>query len=176
MTCTTSPSTMYLCHHVHASLYMESSAPAQMAVIVWPASLVAAAGCPSNHSHGPDIMALHAQDFKEVARNPALVGLGAALQYTIMPLMGFLVSRLANLPSAAAVGWASLSSRSSLNDGRACADVQHAGHDAHNVEAMTAHHISDPAVLGTSADDGIMTSLLPGLAGTGTLCEAVHLA
>ena len=52
-------------------------------------------------------MALHAQDFKEVARKPALVGLGAALQYTIMPLMGFLVSRLANLPSAAAVGWAS---------------------------------------------------------------------
>ena len=47
------------------------------------------------------------QDFKEVAKNPALVGLGAALQYSIMPLMGFLVSRLANLPSAAAVGWAS---------------------------------------------------------------------
>ena len=50
----------------------------------------------------------HLQDFKVVAKNPALVGLGAALQYTIMPLMGFLVSRLANLPSAAAVGWASL--------------------------------------------------------------------
>ena len=52
------------------------------------------------------------QDFKEVAKNPALVGVGAALQYTIMPLMGFLVSRAADLPPAAAVGWACSQDRS----------------------------------------------------------------
>ncbi|KAK9906403.1 hypothetical protein WJX75_001255 [Coccomyxa subellipsoidea] len=43
-------------------------------------------------------------DFAQVARRPWLVALGATLQYTIMPLMGFTVSRLLNLPVPYAVG------------------------------------------------------------------------
>ena len=45
------------------------------------------------------------QDFKMVAKMPALVALGAALQYTIMPTMGYTISRVAQLPSAFAVGY-----------------------------------------------------------------------
>ncbi len=44
------------------------------------------------------------QDFAQVVRRPWLVALGATLQYTIMPLMGFTVSRLLNLPVPYAVG------------------------------------------------------------------------
>ncbi|KAK9794045.1 hypothetical protein WJX73_003868 [Symbiochloris irregularis] len=47
---------------------------------------------------------LSLQDFKAIAQRPQLVGLGAMLQFSIMPLMGFLVSRLAQLPSGFAVG------------------------------------------------------------------------
>ena len=39
-----------------------------------------------------------------MARRPSLVALGAALQYTVMPLMGFAVSRLLNLPVPFSVG------------------------------------------------------------------------
>ena len=46
------------------------------------------------------------QDFQSVAHMPALVGFGAALQYTIMPSMGLTVSRLAGLPDPFAVGCA----------------------------------------------------------------------
>lgn len=48
------------------------------------------------------------QEFAQVARRPWLVALGATLQYTIMPLMGFTVSRLLNLPVPYAVGYAHL--------------------------------------------------------------------
>ena len=47
---------------------------------------------------------LPAQDFTEVLQRPKLVMLGAALQYTVMPGLGFLISRLFNLPPAYAVG------------------------------------------------------------------------
>ncbi len=45
-----------------------------------------------------------AQDFVEVVKRPQLVALGATLQYTLMPLMGFLVTRLFQLPVAYSVG------------------------------------------------------------------------
>ena len=44
------------------------------------------------------------QDFTEVAKRPQLVALGATLQYTLMPLMGFAVTRLFQLPVAYSVG------------------------------------------------------------------------
>ena len=44
------------------------------------------------------------QDFMEVVKRPQLVALGATLQYTLMPLMGFLVTRLFQLPVAYSVG------------------------------------------------------------------------
>ena len=40
----------------------------------------------------------------EIVRRPQLVALGATLQYTLMPLMGFLVTRLFQLPAAYSVG------------------------------------------------------------------------
>ena len=52
-------------------------------------------------------MPTHAvQDFQSVLKAPGSVMLGAVLQYTIMPLMGFLVSRLAGLPTPFAIGYA----------------------------------------------------------------------
>ena len=44
------------------------------------------------------------QDFTGVMKVPGQVALGTALQYTVMPTMGFLVSRLAGLSSPLAVG------------------------------------------------------------------------
>ena len=44
------------------------------------------------------------QDFTGVMKVPGLVILGAVLQYTIMPMMGFVVSRFAGLSSPLAVG------------------------------------------------------------------------
>ncbi|CAK0787032.1 hypothetical protein CVIRNUC_010248 [Coccomyxa viridis] len=44
------------------------------------------------------------EDFTEVVRRPQLVALGAALQYTLMPLMGYAVTRLFQLPVAYSVG------------------------------------------------------------------------
>ncbi len=44
------------------------------------------------------------QDFKGVMKRPGLVALGTGLQYTIMPSMGYLVSRLAGLSPPLAVG------------------------------------------------------------------------
>lgn len=46
------------------------------------------------------------QDFTGVMKRPGLVGLGAVLQYTIMPFMGFATSRLAGVSPPIAVGWA----------------------------------------------------------------------
>ncbi|BDA50328.1 probable sodium/metabolite cotransporter BASS1, chloroplas [Coccomyxa sp. Obi] len=43
-------------------------------------------------------------DFAQVVQRPWLVALGATLQYTIMPLMGFAVSQLLKLPLPYAVG------------------------------------------------------------------------
>lgn len=52
-----------------------------------------------------ELSVLHTwQDFTQVVRRPWLVALGATLQYTVMPLMGFAVSRLLNLPLPYAVG------------------------------------------------------------------------
>ena len=39
-----------------------------------------------------------------MARRPSLVALGAALQYSVMPAMGFAVSRLMRLPLPFSVG------------------------------------------------------------------------
>ena len=47
-----------------------------------------------------------------MAAQPKLVGYGALLQFSIMPFMGFLVSRVASLPSAAAVGCAGAAEQS----------------------------------------------------------------
>mmetsp|Transcript_18399 Transcript_18399/g.55394 ORF Transcript_18399/g.55394 Transcript_18399/m.55394 type:complete len:425 (+) Transcript_18399:278-1552(+) len=44
------------------------------------------------------------QDFADVMREPKLVLLGAGLQYTIMPLLGFTISRVANLSMPLAIG------------------------------------------------------------------------
>lgn len=44
------------------------------------------------------------QDFQNVIKAPGRVMLGALLQYTIMPMMGFAVSRLAGLPTPFAIG------------------------------------------------------------------------
>merc|ERR1712130_916390 len=44
------------------------------------------------------------EDFKGVMKRPGLVALGTGLQYTIMPSMGYLVSRLAGLSPPLAVG------------------------------------------------------------------------
>ena len=41
-----------------------------------------------------------------MVRRPQLVALGAALQYTLMPLMGYAVTRLFQLPVAYSVGCA----------------------------------------------------------------------
>ncbi len=44
------------------------------------------------------------QDFKRVLSNPAQIFFGFALQYTVMPLLGFLLSRFAGLPLPFAIG------------------------------------------------------------------------
>ena len=44
------------------------------------------------------------QDFTGVMKMPGKVALGTLLQYTVMPAMGFSVSRLAGLSSPLAVG------------------------------------------------------------------------
>jgi predicted Na+-dependent transporter len=44
------------------------------------------------------------QDFKRVLTSPGRITIGFALQYTIMPLMGVLVTRLAGLPLAYTIG------------------------------------------------------------------------
>jgi BASS family bile acid:Na+ symporter len=43
-------------------------------------------------------------DFRRVLATPGRIFAGFALQYTIMPLCAFLVSRLANLPLAYTIG------------------------------------------------------------------------
>ena len=45
------------------------------------------------------------QDFKRVLTTPGRILAGFALQYTVMPLMAFAVSRLAGLPLPFAIGW-----------------------------------------------------------------------
>ena len=47
---------------------------------------------------------LTVEDFVAVSQRPGLVALGAALQYTIMPALGFAISRAARLPTPYAVG------------------------------------------------------------------------
>ena len=53
-------------------------------------------------------MRLPLQDFSGVFKQGLVLPLGGVLQYTIMPLMGFLVSRFAALPTPMAVGQAAL--------------------------------------------------------------------
>ncbi|KAL3155679.1 hypothetical protein ABBQ32_012705 [Trebouxia sp. C0010 RCD-2024] len=47
---------------------------------------------------------LSLEDFQNVVKAPGRVMLGTVLQYTIMPMMGFAVSRLAGLPTPFAIG------------------------------------------------------------------------
>lgn len=49
-------------------------------------------------------LTLTIDDFKRVLKNPRRIFAGFALQYTIMPLMAFVLSRLTNLPLDFAVG------------------------------------------------------------------------
>jgi BASS family bile acid:Na+ symporter len=47
---------------------------------------------------------LNAEDFRRIARNPLLVLIGSAAQFTIMPFGAFLVARLLRLPDELTVG------------------------------------------------------------------------
>lgn len=47
---------------------------------------------------------LDAEDFRRVARQPRLVGLGVALQYTVMPGLGWTIAGALDLPTPFAVG------------------------------------------------------------------------
>lgn len=47
---------------------------------------------------------LRAEDFKRIARQPVIVLIGSAAQFTVMPLGAFLVTRLLRLPDELAVG------------------------------------------------------------------------
>jgi len=47
---------------------------------------------------------LRAENFLEVLRRPALIGLGVALQYLLMPLLAWLVSRALALPDELLIG------------------------------------------------------------------------
>ncbi len=49
-------------------------------------------------------LTLHVDDFKEITRMPGAVVLGAVLQYTVLPLSAFGISRLLDLEPALAVG------------------------------------------------------------------------
>lgn len=49
-------------------------------------------------------LTLHVDDFKEITKMPWAVLLGAALQYTVLPLSAFGISKLLNLEPALAVG------------------------------------------------------------------------
>ena len=49
-------------------------------------------------------LTLNSDDFVEAASSPRLVVLGALLQFTIMPTMAFLMSKLFALPTPLAVG------------------------------------------------------------------------
>ena len=63
---------------------------------------------PPTHTQHPPLAArpphLAPQDFKRVLATPGRILAGFALQYTIMPLMAFAVSRLMGLPLAYAIG------------------------------------------------------------------------
>jgi BASS family bile acid:Na+ symporter len=47
---------------------------------------------------------LDAEDFRRVLRRPGLVALGVGLQFTVMPMLGWAVARLYDLPAPLAVG------------------------------------------------------------------------
>jgi BASS family bile acid:Na+ symporter len=49
-------------------------------------------------------LTLHVRDFRTVLSMPRAVALGFALQYTVMPLLGWSAARLLNLPGPFAVG------------------------------------------------------------------------
>ena len=49
-------------------------------------------------------LTLTLDDFKRVFATPGRIFAGFALQYTIMPLLAFLISRLAGLPLAYTIG------------------------------------------------------------------------
>ncbi|AAC07854.1 bile acid:sodium symporter family transporter [Aquifex aeolicus] len=49
-------------------------------------------------------LTLTPEDFKEIARKPFIVFYGALLQYTVMPLSGYLLSKLFKLPPELLVG------------------------------------------------------------------------
>lgn len=71
-----------------------------------------------------DTVLPHMQDFAEVLRRPKLVMLGAALQYTVMPGLGFFISRVFQLPPAYAVGCVASSTLSAtVCTPASCADI-----------------------------------------------------
>ncbi|MCX7819017.1 MAG: bile acid:sodium symporter family protein [Kiritimatiellae bacterium] len=49
-------------------------------------------------------LTLTVREFREVARRPVVVGSGVFAQYLIMPLCGWLIARLSNLPAGLAAG------------------------------------------------------------------------
>ena len=70
-------------------------------------------GCYAYHRHtccGQTAFSL--QDILRLARNPRPVVLGATLQFTIMPLLGFCISRSMNLQPSIAAGYMHLHEKS----------------------------------------------------------------
>lgn len=64
-----------------------------------------AAACHAPVSPAPGMgLTLTFNDFREVLATPGRIFAGFALQYTIMPLMAFAVSRLMGLPLAYTIG------------------------------------------------------------------------
>src|SRR5699024_1407139 len=49
-------------------------------------------------------LTLHVDDFKEITKMPGAVFMGAALQYTVLPLTAFAIGKLLQLDPALAVG------------------------------------------------------------------------
>ncbi|MDX1805176.1 MAG: bile acid:sodium symporter family protein [Alcanivorax sp.] len=49
-------------------------------------------------------MTLSWQDFRRVLKSPRVIGLGVLLQYTLMPLLAYLIARLLGLPQELLVG------------------------------------------------------------------------
>ncbi len=55
-------------------------------------------------------MTLRPENFREIARRPRLIAIGVGLQFLLMPLIAFLVSKLFGLPQALLVGMVLLGS------------------------------------------------------------------
>ena len=107
------------------------------------------------------------QDFAEVLQRPKLVMLGAALQYTVMPGLGFLISRLANLPPPYAVGYGSVvcvaceptvDRRSGILQARSRTSYMHSPCPICNQAGLSSQRLGDPAEpwVGTCASRSVV--------------------